>query len=221
MDLTITLTCEYIFDKAECIRYLKNINVNSNHYKYIYKIFTHGKNQCYKRKIRKLRNVYNLDLTLYSNIMMVECGKYFDKYISKLPCTLTYLKFGYRFSGRLPSLPCTLTHLIFGAWFDSKLPKLPLSLMYLQFGSGFNQMLPKLPPRLMYLIFGREFNNPLPALPLSLKHLILDCEFDHRLPVLPINLRKIRICGEYKYLNILRKRIGQHVLDLSCGCWYY
>jgi hypothetical protein len=231
MDLTTVLTCEYLFDEIECTTYLSSYSINPNHYEYIYK----EQIVCIKRT-RKLRYLNNIDLSLYSNLLVVIFDGLFKNNIAafpnnlthiifdeesrfnhtlpRLPCNLTYLRLSKGFNKPLIMLPNTLKHLDLGFRFNHKI-KLPIKLEYLDTGYKFNYTL-SLPTTLRYLILGDGFKKTIYAFPESLIHLILPDDYDRKLPQLPGNITYLDISNKYnhKYLtlpkSLRRLRINVH-----------
>jgi hypothetical protein len=170
MDYVTTLTCEYIFNKTECITYLTYITINPESYKHIYDEYDISSR--HNKRIRKLKNIHEYNINDYVNVMSISFATNFNTII-------------YHISSHI-------THLIFGALFDRKLPKLPHSLIYLKFGKYYNQKLVLL-PNLIHLEFDGNFNHKLPILPKTLQRLILSNGFNHKISRLPDNLTHLKL----------------------------
>jgi hypothetical protein len=232
MDLLIVLTCEYLFDETECITYLNSINIDKKKYEYVYHEFIYGTSSD-KKRIRKLKNVINSELSEYPNLMMIKFSDIFNQKITKLPHKLTHLILDNRISKphAIPHWPDTLTHLEL-CEYDHSLNDLPDRLIYLYIGDYFSQKILILPKYLMVLILGEGYNHPFSSLPHTLRHLVLGDYYNHELPSLPNSMKQLYLGHFFNHKIILpqglmRLRVSndyKYKLDLPCKLtafsWY-
>jgi hypothetical protein len=168
MDYTIVTTCEYIYDEQDCISYLTCIHIDPIKYEYIYKEYNIDDDAArkYKKKVRKLVDVTDSNITQYTNVMSIRLYNKFNKSF-RIPTNILCITFGQYFN-------CTINHL-------------PNKLIYLKYDEHFNQQLTCLPSHLIYLILGNSYYFELPILPSTLRYLRLERYF-YALPKLSNNL---------------------------------
>jgi hypothetical protein len=213
MDFLIVLTCEYLFNETECITYLDAIDIDETLYEYVYKPHDMNTNHS-KKRIRKLCNVNESDLTEYSHLMSVDRQNYYDHNI-KLPksvrslilndhykCNVStfshiiHLKLG-RHLRCLPFiLPDKLISLKLYVSCDTDLSKIPLTLKYLTIYDSYPNESDTLPSNITHLSFGWSYDKPLSKLPITLTHLSFGRSFNQELLNINTSL------PELKYLRI-------------------
>jgi hypothetical protein len=233
MDLTIVLTCEYIFSISECTSFLIACDINPDKYDYAYKeydisdkniittksdyIIKHilskkrirkntAKYECVSvnnKQIRKIINATKHNLMRYPNLMFVKFHETFNNKIHAFPHTLAYLHFGTNFN-QCVKLPSDLMYVQFGEKFDQVITTFPDTLRIIHFGREFNQALPKLPRGLICLSFGPSFDQHIISLPNTLKVLQIKTELDNEIPKLPDNLECLTIYNSTKLPNKLK-----------------
>jgi hypothetical protein len=211
MDLIITLTCEYIFDEQECITYLTSILIDPSLYEYVYKEY-HIDEVKHKKKVRKLINVKDLNLTEYKNTVSIKFDHKFNQSI-RFPNNVTHLTFGCKFNQCL-QLSNSITHITFDYAFDQPIMYLPCRLIYLKLGFSFNHKLPKLPKTLTELHLGEEFNQEILHFPARLRVLNTNDKYNHKLPSLS-NLTHLTIQNRAN-CDILFPSTLTH-LEWNCG----
>jgi hypothetical protein len=206
MNYTTALTLEYVFDKYECITYLKSLNINPKHYKYVHSKYDIN-HVSSKKNIRRLEHVNTTALSSYTNLMYISFDYNFNQKILNLPHTLTHIKFGFHFNKNVDNilnhLRNTLVYLEFGDNFDQKISNwpYPIRLTCLKFGANFNQTLWNYPNTLQYLSFGKSFNSYIPCVPENLLYLKFSGEMKYDLThfwELPRKLHTL-ILSHYKH----------------------
>jgi hypothetical protein len=212
MDYTIVLTLEYLFDQDECVIYLELINIDPEKYNYVHSEHYIDEVQgemriCQKKQVRKLRNVMDIDLTEYTNLMQVIFDRKFDSIIT-FPNHVVHITFGTFFDKPI-TLHHNIIYLKFGSCFSQKILYLPRNLKYLSTGFRFNRRLPKLPRTLIHLKLGFYFNHVISYIPDSLRVLKVANSFNKKLPQLPCNLTKLVIGYEYNHKLSLPTNITQ------------
>lgn len=213
MDLTIALTCEYIFDKIECVTFLTCTNIDPKRYEYVYEEYDID-SIVEKKKVRKLIDVDSIDLSAYSNVMKIVFDT--SNKIHTLPKKITNLNISTFYNHDLPIFPTTLIQ--FSIMYTKQTaPKLPDSIRFLSISGECNNII--LPSRLLYLSYGVKCH--MPVLPTTLTHLKVDSQFRHRirknilpdslislntgylykykLPALPMNLKILKLNPEYNH----------------------
>jgi hypothetical protein len=223
MDLIIVLTCEYIFDELECVSYLTHININPQKYEYVYKEFNVIHIE-HKKRIRKLYVDHSIDLSEYSNLLMIKFGNQFNYNIT-FPNTVLYLEFDESFNTKLSQLPSSLISLKLNVSWNHKLPILPRKLRQLCIGYKYTHELPKLSNNITHLTIG-----PLPhdklglkKLPSQLKYLNINYDFSHRFFNLPETLKYLEVFdynevdGPYK--NDFTKKMNTLPRGLNTLIW--
>lgn len=93
MNYETTLICEYIFNKHECITYLNSVNIDPSLYKYVYEEYDYTFYKEHKRKVRKLCNVNESNLSQYSNLMSVTYDPRFNSDSCQLPTSIRQIYF--------------------------------------------------------------------------------------------------------------------------------
>jgi hypothetical protein len=80
--------------------------------------------------------------------------------VYKLPPSLLFLKFGYRFNNPIQGdfLPPNLKNIQFGSWYQGPLTDMPLSLTHISLPIAY-QVTELLPPSLTHLSFGTDSEN--------------------------------------------------------------
>lgn len=197
MDLSIVLTCEYIFNKKDCVRYLKIIKVNPKLYEYVYEEYN-TQAVCDRKRVRKLIDVTSSSLSRYPNLLSVKFDVLFNEHII-FPNTITHIKFSYDLNIYISRYPKNVQQLSFGNCFNQKIPILPSSVTHLKFRDRFNQQINALPKNLMHLELGDGFKQKLPKLPNKLRYLRLPCTYDEGLSTLPDSLEYL-IFGLMDYM---------------------
>jgi hypothetical protein len=197
MNLSIVLTCEYIFNKKDCVRYLKIIKVDPKLYEYVYEEYN-TQAVCDRKRVRKLIDVTYSSLLRYPNLLSVKLDVLSNEYIT-FPNTITHVQFNYDFNTYISRYPKNVQQLSFGHSFNQKLSILPSSVTHLKFRNRYNQKIHELPKNLMHLELGYAFKQTLPKLPNKLRYLRLSCEYDERIPILPDNLEYL-IFGSMDYM---------------------
>jgi hypothetical protein len=130
MDLTILLTCKYIFDEQECRIYLMSINENVDSYAYVHgeQLFAWVIN---KKSQRKIYHTTLSNLSEYTNLISV---RYSDSYNTTrqmiLSNTLRCITFGFQFNQQLTMIPDRIIHLTLGYDFNQEIHKLPKKLTH-------------------------------------------------------------------------------------------
>jgi hypothetical protein len=169
MNLSIVLTCEYIWQGRECISYLSAININPKLYEYVYDVLS--EDFIHKKKVRKLEINYvskitNInDLSGYTNLIMIVFSTKINEKLHTYPQTVTHLVFTNDFIG---TVYCWPQNLIYLRWCcNQKFPKLPKTLIHLNYDS-YDTI--DLPESLIYLNVGYHFNDKI-TFPRSLKFL--------------------------------------------------
>jgi hypothetical protein len=231
MNYTIVLTCEYIFDDDYCITYLNNINVDSKQYEYVYTEY-HINDVVDKKRIRKLLNVLDTDLSMYPNIMRINFDNNFNDIIRALPVNLSILIFSNTYNydiilpnnlsqlditinNKFPILPSKLKHLIIKGTHNITIKnklQLPLGLTHLNY--NVNKRLSNIPLRLTHLIIGYSYGHKLPDLPDNLQELDMRGFNNYKISRLPKNLTHLRL--DYFYSQPL-PRLPKKLIELKLG----
>jgi hypothetical protein len=206
MDPTVAITCEYLFGECECTAFLRLIGINETKYEYIYKKYTTS-DIIDKRRIRKLIDVKEEDLTQYTNVMSIKFDHTFNERIIlpnnivqlvlghdmnqpfTIPTNLKWLELGHDFDCQLSMLPHTLTVLIFGYRYRQTIPTLPKGLTTL-FIKGFQQI-NKLPDNITRLLVRSKLYTKVPP---KVTH--LEWQSFLPIPMLPSSLTHL-ILGDY------------------------
>lgn len=158
-------------------------------------------------KVIDFSNYFNNEIkNLPNSTEEIITGNEFNKSVDYLPNNLKIIKFGIKFNKSVDNLPFGLERIIFGIDFNQSIDNLPDSVNYIVFDwvCVFSQPIYKLPINLEEIYFNSSFSNDICELPEGLKKILLGTDFSKPI-VLPNKLEKIKLCGKYKYLNIINK----------------
>jgi hypothetical protein len=209
MNLSIALTCEYLWNQWECIEYLTLMNLDHKLYAYTYHCYslfniTHEKSQIvntfqipctiHKKQIRKLNHAYMIDFLEFTNLMLIRFGQSFNQSICNVPDSVVYLSFDSYFNQAV-ILPSKLIQLEIHNINYNKQIYLPHTLRYLAWYSRNN--LPKIHDNLTHMIIGGILNSEI-IYPPKLTHLQWLC--GNKLYNIPNTITHLVLNG---YINCL------------------